>query len=93
MSKLRILDKTEQAYKNMEAVCAMLNALCKTDTKYWVDVTWWDFGAGIKWTTIVNNHKTQILYPREWERIEAAETAQDIADIVNYIRNGDCFRE
>lgn len=93
MGKLRILEKNEQAYKNMEAVCGILNALCKTDTVYTVGITYFDFGQNWKWTTIINNHQTQILYPREWERIEVAETLQDLMQIVNDIRNGKYFRE
>ena len=57
----RILNKEEQAYKNMEAVCGILNALCKTDTVYTVGVTYLDFGQDWKWTTILNNKGVQIL--------------------------------
>ena len=93
MGNLRILEKTEQAYKNMEAVCAMLNALCKTDTEYWVGETWFDHGQGWRWTTIINNHRTQVLNPREWEEIEVAQTGADLVRITDAIRNGKYFRE
>lgn len=93
MGKLRILEKTEQAYKNMEAVCGILNALCKTDTVYTVGVTYFDFGQDWKWTTIINSHGTQILSPREWEEIEKALTIADLAFITENIRNGKYFRE
>ena len=93
METLRILRDGERAYRNMEAVCAILNALCETDTVYEVGNTYFDFGAGIKWTTIINNHKTQILYPVHWERIVTAETARELADIVDFIREGKFFSE
>lgn len=94
MVKLRILEKDEQAYKNMEAVCAIMNALCNTgNTEYWVGETWFDYGAGIRWTTIINNHQTQILYPVDYERIVTATTAQELAVAVDKIRNGKYFRE
>ena len=92
-TSLRVLEKGEQAYKNMEAVCAILNALCKTDTKYWVGETWFDYGQGWRWTTIINSRQTQILYPSEWEAIEKALTVADLAFITENIRNGKYFRE
>lgn len=89
----RTLEKTERAYKNMEAVCAMLNAMCETDTKYWVDVTYLDYGQNWKWTTILNSRGVQILCPRDWEIIAVAQTTEDLANITNAIRNGKYFKE
>ena len=92
--ELTILEKGTQAYKNMEAVCAMMNALCNTgNTYYFVGETYFDYGAGIKWTTIINNHQTQILYPVDYERIVLATTAQDLADAVKKIREDKYFTE
>ena len=93
MSNYRVLNKEEQAYKNLVAVCGMLNALCKTDTRYWVDITYLDYGQNWKWTTIINNNGVQILCPRDWERIEIAETANELAKITEDIRAGKYFRE
>lgn len=93
MGNLRVLRDGERAYRNMEAVCAILNAMCETDTVYEVGNTYFDFGAGIRWTTIINNHGTQILYPREWEEIEKALTIADLALITENIRNGKYFKE
>ena len=89
----RILNKEEQAYKNMEAVCGILNALCKTDTVYTVGVTYLDFGQDWKWTTILNNKGVQILNPREWTEIEVATTANDLVRIVEGIRGDKYFSE
>lgn len=89
----RILNKEEQAYKNMEAVCGILNALCKTDTVYTVGVTYLDFGQDWKWTTILNNKGVQILNPREWQEIEVATTANDLVRIVEGIRGDKYFSE
>ena len=89
----RILNKEEHAYKNMEAVCGILNALCKTDTVYTVGVTYLDFGQDWKWTTILNNKGVQILNPREWAEIEVATTANDLVRIVEGIRGDKYFSE
>lgn len=93
MGNERILNKEEQAYKNMEAVCGVLNALCKTDTVYTVGITYLDFGQDWKWTTILNNKGVQILNPREWGEIEVAETVHDLARIVEGIRGDKYFSE
>ena len=89
----RILNREEQAYKNMVAVCGILNALCKTDTVYTVGVTYLDFGQDWKWTTILNNKGVQVLNPREWEEIALAETSSDLAHIVDGIRGDKYFSE
>lgn len=89
----RLLNREEQAYKNLQAVCGILNALCKTDTVYTVAPTYLDYGQDWKWTTIINNKGVQILSPRQWEEIELANTANDLLRITNDIRNGEYFRE
>ena len=89
----RILNREEQAYKNMEAVCGILNALCKTDTIYKVGITYLDYGQDWKWTTILNNKGVQILNPREWAEIEVATTANDLVRIVEGIRGDKYFSE
>ena len=93
MGHERILNKEEQAYKNMEAICGVLNALCKTDTVYTVGVTYLDYGQDWKWTTILNNKGVQVLNPREWAEIEVADTVHDLMRIVEEIRNGKYFEE
>ncbi len=89
----RLLNREEQAYKNLQAVCGILNALCKTDTIYTVAPTYLDYGQDWKWTTIINNKGVQILSPRQWGEIEIAETANDLLRIADDIRNGEYFRE
>ena len=93
MANLKILEREDRAYKNMEAVCALLNAVCRTDTTYRVDVTYFDYGQNWKWTTIINSLGVQILSPREWEQIVTAETVLELAQIVDAIRKDRFFRE
>ena len=93
MTHYRVLNKDEQTYKNLEVVCGILNALCKTDTIYKVGITYLDFGQDWKWTTILNNKGVQVLSPAEWEKIELADTAYELANIANEIRAGKYFSE
>ena len=93
MAHYRVLKEDEQAYKNLEAVCGILNAMCKTDTIYKVAVTYLDYGQDWKWTTIVNNKGVQILCPRDWERIEGARTVYMLAKITEDIRADKYFKE
>lgn len=89
----RILNRFEREYKNMEAVCAMLNALCRTETIYRIETVYLDYGQDWKWTTICNSREVQVLSPRDWQLIVMAETANDLANAVNVIRSDKYFRE
>ena len=93
MAHLRILDKDERAYKNMQVVCDFLNALCETDTVYEIRNVYFDFGQNWWWTTICNNKGVQVLNPREWEEIENARQAVELATITDNIRADKYFRE
>lgn len=93
MANPKVIDKGTQEYKNLEAVCAILNTLCETDTKYWVDVTYFDYGQNWKWTTILNSKGVQILSPAEWEKILFADTAIRLAEVTDEIRAGKYFSE
>ena len=93
MTHYRVLKEDEQAYKNLEAVCGILNAMCKTDTLYKVGVTYLDYGQDWKWTTILNNKGVQVLNPADWERIENADTIHALAKITEDIRAGKYFSE
>lgn len=93
MAHLRVVTGKEQTYKNLQVVCAMLNALCKTNTEYRVADCYFDLGQGWLWTTILNNKGVQVLSPREWEEIENATTITKLGIITDEIRAGKYFRE
>lgn len=99
---IRLLQPEEekQAYKNMVAVAAMLTALSTNNRTYILSDVYFDFGARIMWTTISRRATqkdlwgdVQILSPKNWERIVTAKTAQDLADVVEVIRNDKYFKE
>lgn len=96
----RILQPEEQEYKNMEAVAAMLTALSTNNRTYALSNVYLDFGANMMWTTISRRATqkdswgdVQILSPRVWEQVVTAKTAQDLADVVEVIRNDKYFKE
>lgn len=96
----RILQPEEQEYKNMEAVAAMLTALSTNNRTYTLSNIYRDFGANMMWTTISRRATpkdswgdVQILSPRVWEQVVTAKTAQDLADVVEVIRNDKYFKE
>lgn len=62
-----------------------------TRTTFCVDDTYWDFGAGIVWTTIIANRDDgsswQTLYPFQRNAIFAATEAADLLRVVESIVN------
>ena len=94
----RVLSGDEKAFKNMQAIAQVLNALCENDKLvYVVKHTYLDFGQDWKWTTIIRKGgdlgDVQILNPRQWEKIEMARTLEDLTAIVADIRGGKYFHE
>ena len=89
----RVIESTEKEYKRFEAVAKMLEMLSPNGARYEVNVCYLDFGQNWMWTTILRRgyRECQILSPRQWEEIMLAETPQDIANIVEDIRNGEYF--
>lgn len=86
-------------YKKLEAVAKMLEALSPNNVEYEVDDTYFDFGQGWKWTTILAYdskgviRRYQAINPREWGNILLAENEKDLAEIVTNIRNGKFFND
>lgn len=89
----RTLLSSEQAYKNMEAVAQMLQAFSKNGAQYILKDVYLDFGQRWMWTTIVRRgyRECQILCPRDWQAIERATSPQELAEVVEVIRNDKYF--
>ena len=89
----RTLKVEEQAYKNLKAVAAMLEALSPNNARYEVRDVYLDFGAKWMWTTICRRgfSECQVLSPRDWQEIEIATTPAELAAIVEKIRNDKYF--
>jgi len=76
--------------KNFDLACAMLSH-AHPDNTFKIENIWLDFGAGMRWDTIVcykaNNPwgSYQVLCPRDWDLLDAAETIADVLKVVNTI--------
>lgn len=85
-------------WKNLAAVAKMLEALSENDASYYVGDTWFDYGQGWEWTTIIRAQKgtiydVQILSPKKHEMVIEAKSASDLAKAVDAIRNDEYFNE
>lgn len=91
----RKLNRGEQAYKNMEAVARMLEATSRNGAKYVVKDTFLDYGQGWEWTTICRRgfRECQVLCPRDWKTIFAAETIGDLAQAAETVKAGKYFND
>lgn len=91
----RTLEKNDQGYKNLKAVAAMLGAFSKHGAAYEVRDVYLDMGQDWMWTTICRKGymDCQVLCPRDWRAIVLANTVEDLAEVVNVIRNGDYFHD
>ena len=73
--------------KNFEMAVAMLRFIVP-ETKFTVEETYLDYGAGMKWETIIATRDWnggtdyQMLSPREWDELYMADTVFDVAQIV-----------
>ena len=73
--------------KNFEMAATMLRFIVP-ETKFTVEETYLDYGAGMKWETILATREGiggthyQMLSPRQWDELYMADTVFDIAQIV-----------
>jgi hypothetical protein len=95
MIKLRTLRPDEIEYKKLKAVAAALEVLSKNNASYVVRDVYLDLGQDWMWTTICREgyRDCQILSPRDWRDVMVIETADDLALVVDHIRNDDYFND
>ncbi len=95
MSDLRTLKPDEIGYKKLKAVAAALEMLSKNNASYVVRDVYLDLGQDWMWTTICREgyRDCQILSPRDWRDVMVIETADDLALVVDHIRNDDYFND
>ena len=69
----QILNKNEEGYDILRRASALLTAKSPCGYTYYVGETYMDYGAGIRWTTILCDGGKwggfQALNPREWEEL------------------------
>lgn len=85
-------ERHSREYKALEAAAALLTALSPHGTAYMVEETYFDFGQGWKWTTVIahrsNGDSWQALNPREQDMITDECTLESITKAVEMVRNG-----
>lgn len=91
----RVLTPDEKAYKNMQAVAKLLEAVSPNNARYVVTDVYFDFGQDWMWTTICryDYRECQVLCPRDWEAIVKAESITDLASIAVVIRADKYFTD
>ena len=91
----RTLRVDEPEYKKLKAVAAALEMLSKHSAQYVVRDVYLDFGQNWMWTTICREgyRECQILSPRDWRDVMVIETADDLALVVDHIRNDEYFND
>lgn len=82
---IRTFNKTDEAYKNLEAAAALMHRFTGKD--YHIGDTYFDYGQGWKWTTILEDSSdwggVQVLYPKAQEEIIFANSATDLGKAVD----------
>ena len=91
----RVIRINEPEYKKLKAVAAGLEMLSPNNARYVIKDVYLDFGQDWKWTTICreNYADCQILCPRDWQDIMVIENADDLALVIDHIRNNDHFMD
>ncbi len=89
-----LLNYESEETKRLIVAAQLMTTYSKDGTLYSVGETYFDFGQGWKWTTILAENNSpahsycstwQALYPRQWEKILKAETPKKLAEIVEDI--------
>ena len=97
MANPRIIPMATKEYERLEAAAKLLEATSKNYFTYTVRETYFDYGQGWKWTTIIcddNSYNSwQVGSPRMWEMVITAETVADIAKAVEEIQAGKFFKD
>ena len=74
--------------ERLETFADILSQCSANGVTYAVEDTYFDFGQGWKWTTIIANDSWQALSPRLQEMILCAETPEEVEECVNYYFKG-----
>ena len=92
----KLVSRFSQEYKNLEKLADMLEAQAGPNETYVVDTTYEDYGADMKWVTIIhiddleNDSSYQLLNPAQW--IYLANTG-DVEGVYENIIKGTPLKE
>lgn len=91
---IKVFGKDTAEYKLLEAAAAMLTEQSPNKYRYYVGETYFDFGQGWKWTTIICDNNSewggyQALNPREQEEVLNGNIAGAVESVFNSPYNPD----
>ena len=91
----KLLPSGSDEEKKLRAVAKMLEAVSPNDYDYEVEGTFFDYGQGWMWTTIICRNyyeegvsSWQAINPKQWNDILEAETVDELCKVTNEIRDG-----
>ena len=92
MANERVLQPSEEEYKNLEYACELMSATSKNNYDYEVEDVYLDYGQKWMWTTITcyddDRNSWQVLSPKDWKVITEAETLEEIDQyVLNEMKN------
>ena len=83
---IQVYPRDSKGYENLKTAARLLTEYSPNGHTFTVRETYFDFGRGWMWTTIIaekpNGDTYQALYPRDHKKIIDAEYPSDIKDIV-----------
>lgn len=87
METIRVYDHDSDEYTRLEMACIALNRFARKGTRYHISDTYFDYGQGWRWTTIIatkpDGSHYQALNPRDHARIiTAPDTLAMVREIV-----------
>ena len=96
MNAIKVFNYGTREYNALKFAAAAMT-LASSEVRYEVEDTYFDYGQGWKWTTVIA-HKNrpegyctdswQALNPREQEAIVFAENPEEICKVISEWRNG-----
>ncbi|MCD8397501.1 MAG: hypothetical protein LUD12_10055 [Lachnospiraceae bacterium] len=92
MEAIQVFDKNSIEHKKLELAAAMMTFLSPDGKRYRVAETWFDYGAGMTWTTILGESgldaypEYQALYPTQQKKVLESDSVTGILNAVNDIR-------
>lgn len=87
MEMIKVYDRNSDEYTRLEMACIVLNRFARKGTRYHVEDTYFDYGQGWKWTTIIatklDGRQYQALNPHNYTRIiTAPDTLTTVGEII-----------
>lgn len=96
MNPTTIKSNTKE-YRNLKIAADILEYESPSNSMYYVEDTYFDYGQDWVWTTIVRLDGrwggVQAVTPAEWEKLIFADSIEEIVKIVHEIRSNKFFSD